>query len=62
MVPTGQVRQRIAAVKACMTEISRTDENESSKTPAAEAVIPAQGDLRIGVGALLGRLSADATV
>jgi hypothetical protein len=43
-----------------MTEIARTDENESSTNPAAEAVIPAQGELRIGVGALLGRLSADA--
>ena len=43
-----------------MTEIARTDENESTPTPAAEAVIPAQGELRIGVGTLLGRLSADA--
>ena len=43
-----------------MTEIARTDENETTSTPAAEAVIPAQGgELRIGVGALLGRLSAD---
>lgn len=45
-------------VKACMTEIARTDENESTSTPAAEAVIPAQAELRIGVGTLLGRLSA----
>ena len=43
-----------------MTEIARTDENEPAPTPTAEAVIPAQSELRIGVGALLGRLSADA--
>ena len=43
-----------------MTETARTDENESSTTPAAEADISAQSELRIGVGALLGRLSADA--
>ncbi|HUR07712.1 MAG TPA: hypothetical protein VM347_34575 [Nonomuraea sp.] len=44
-----------------MTEFAHTDENEPQATPGTEGAIapaPQQPELTIGVGTLLGRLSA----
>ena len=61
MVPTGHGERAPAAVLPGMTEIAENETTESAATEGDTATIPAQRELRVGVGALMGRLSAGKT-